>query len=429
MKNELVDVSPTRKQLIVEIPSETVDAAIARIAREYSRTVRLDGFRPGKAPPALVRRRFREQILHEVVHELVPRAVEEALRAHRLDPLDTPDIQDVVIEEGRPLRFTAAFDTVPPIDPGDYHTLTLRRRPVEVEPGAVDRALERLREQAARYEPVEGRGVAMGDVVVVDLERRPVDPEGRPAGKSERHEQVTVEVGARANPPGFDQELLELPAGATKQFRLTYPPDYAIRELAGTSVDYLVTVSAIRRRVVPPLDDELARDLGLADLAELRARVEADLRAAAAREAERDLRQDLLRQLAARVPFEAPETLVAREVDRRVEEFARQLEAEGIDPAAVQVDWEEFRARQRGPAAEAVKAALVLDEVARREGLVVTEAEVEAELARHAERTGRTPAAVRAALEREGGLGRVYAGLRREKTVAFLLSRATILSA
>jgi trigger factor len=429
MKNELVDVSPTRKTLIVEIPSETVDREIARVAREYSRAVRVDGFRPGKVPPEIVRRRFRDQILHEVVHELVPRAVEEALKAHALEPVDTPDIRDVEIEEGRPLRFTAAFDTVPPVDPGDYQALTLRRPPVVLEAGAVERALERLRERAARYEPVEGRGVARGDTVEVDLERRPVGPDGRPSGKAERHAQVTIDVGAPANPPGFDEELLELPAGATKQFRLAYPADYPVRELAGSSVDYLVTVRAIRRRVVPPLDDELARDLGMADLAALRARVEADLRAEAERDAERELRRELLRQLAARVPFDPPESLVAREVDRRVEDFARQLAAEGIDPKAVQVDWEEFRAHQRQAAAEAVKAALVLDEVARREGIVVTEAEVEAELARHAERTGRTPAAVRARVAQEGGLGRLYAGLRREKTVAFLLGRATILSA
>ncbi len=429
MKTELIDESPTRKQLVVEIPSETVDAEIARVAREYSRSVRVAGFRPGKVPPDLVRRRFRARILEDVAHALVPRAVEEALGAHRLEPVDTPDIRDLVIEEGRPLRFTAAFDTVPPIEPGDYRTLTLHRRPAEVEPGAVERALERVRERAARYEPVDGRGVELGDTVVVDLERRPIGPDGRPAGKSERHEHVTIDVGAPANPPGFDQELLELPAGATKQFRLTYPSHYAIRELAGSEVEYLVTVRAVRRRVVPPLDDELARDLGLADLAELRSRVEADLRAEAERQVERELRGELLRQLAARVPFDAPESLVAREIDRRVEEFGRQLAAERIDPAAVRVDWEEFRAHQRGPAAEAVKAALVLDEVARREGIVVTEAEVEAEVGRHAERTGRTPAAVRARIEQEGGLGRLYAGLRREKTVQFLLARATILSA
>lgn len=428
MKNEIIDESPTRKQLIVEIPSETVDREIARVAREYSRSVRVAGFRPGKVPPEIVRRRFRDQILQEVAHELVPRAVEEALRARQLDPLDTPDIRDVVVEEGQPLRFVASFETVPPIDPGDYASLTLRRRPAELEPGAVERALERLRERAARYETVEGRGVEVGDTVVLDLERRPLGSDGRPTGPAERHEEVTVDLGAPANPPGFDEELVGLPAGATKQFRLTYPPDYAIRELAGASVEYLVTIRAIRRRTVPPLDDELARDLGLADLAELRARVEADLRAEVERDVQREMRRDLLRQLAARVPFDAPESLVAREVDRRVEDFALQLAAEGVDPASVRIDWEEFRARQREPAAEAVKAALVLDEVARREGIVVTEADMEAEVARQAERTGRTPAAVRARLEQEGGLGRLAAALRRSKTVEFLLGRATILS-
>jgi len=186
----------------------------------------------------------------------------------------------------------------------------------------------------------------------------------------------------------------------------------------------------LRRRVLPAIDDELARDLGeFENLAALRARVRQDLEAEAAREAEREVRNDLLKQLAGRVAFDAPASLVEREIDRRVEDFARQLIQQRIDPAEMKINWEEFRQHQRGPAADAVKSALVLDEVARREGLKASDEDVEAEVARYAERTGRAPAAVRARLEKEGGLGRLHAGLRREKTIDFLLSRATIVTA
>lgn len=430
MKNELIDVTETQKNLVIEIASEVVDAEIDRVTRDYSRAARVPGFRPGKVPPKVVRQRFRDQILHEVAHGLVPRAVDEALRARGVEPVDTPNIRDVVVEEGRPLTFTASFETVPPIDPGDYSALALRRRPATVEPAAIEQALAQLRERAARYEPVEGRGVEAGDTLSVDLARTPIGADGAPAGDAERHEDVSVEIGAPANPPGFDAEILGLHPGSTTQFRLTYPADYAITELAGTTIEYAVRVTAIRRRVVPDLDDALAKDLGdFETLEALRARVEQDLLAQARHEAEHELRGDLLKQLAGRVTFEVPSSLLEREVDRRVEDFVRRLIEQQLDPMRTNVNWEEFRERQRGPAEDAVKGALVLDEVARRESIVVTEADLDAEVTRYAERTARAAAAVRARLEKEGGLARLAAGLRREKTIDFVLARATIVTA
>src|SRR5512132_1711819 len=137
MKTEFIDVNETRKNLVVEIPSTTVDAEFDKIARDYGKAARIPGFRPGKVPAKVVRKRFRDQILHDVAHDLIPRAVDEALRARGVEPIDAPDISDVAIEEGHPLKFTASFETVPPIDPGDYEALVLRRAPVTVEPGEV----------------------------------------------------------------------------------------------------------------------------------------------------------------------------------------------------------------------------------------------------------------------------------------------------
>src|SRR6478735_5359290 len=171
MKTEFIDVNETRKNLVVEIPSTTVDAEIDKVSRDYSKAARIPGFRPGKVPAKVVRQRFRDQILHDVAHGLIPRAVDEALRERGVEPVDTPDIRDVVVEEGQPLKFTATFDTVPPIDPGDYATLTLRRNGKAVDEAAVDQALAGLRDRGARYEPVEGRGVERGDSVLMDLVR------------------------------------------------------------------------------------------------------------------------------------------------------------------------------------------------------------------------------------------------------------------
>jgi trigger factor len=433
MKTEFIDVSDTRKNLVVEIPSSVVDAEIDKVSKDYSKAARIPGFRPGKVPSKVVRQRFRDQILHDVAHGLIPRAVDEALRERGVEPVNTPDIRDVVVEEGQPLKFTATFETVPAIDPGDYSTLVIRRRMAEVTEAAVEEALSRLRERAARYEPVEGRGIELGDSVLMDMKRTTSGKGGAPdAGQpqTDRHDNVTVDIGGSANPPGFDEELVGLTSGDSKTFDVRYPADYTIEELAGTTVTYDVTIKAIRKRIVPALDDEFAKDLGEFDsLDALRSHVTRDLEHQAGHEADREVRSDLLRQLASRVTFDVPSSLLDREIDRRVEEFVRRLIEQQIDPMRTNINWEEFRERQKEAASEAVRSALVLDEIARRESIAATEDEVQAEVERYAERTGRTPAAVRARLEKEGGLARLYSGLRRERAVDFVLSRAKVVQA
>src|SRR5437879_6018676 len=151
MKTEFVDVNETRKNVRVEIPQDVVAAEIDRVARDYSRKAKIPGFRPGKAPARVIKQRFKDQILHDVAHDLIPRAVDDALRDRGVEPVEAPDIRDVTVEEGQPLTFTASFDTVPTFEPGDYSAIALRRPPIRVEDEAVSIALQRLRDRAARY--------------------------------------------------------------------------------------------------------------------------------------------------------------------------------------------------------------------------------------------------------------------------------------
>jgi trigger factor len=420
MKFDVVDVNATRKTVRVEIPSDSVDAEIDRVARDYSRKARVPGFRPGKTPARVIKQRFKDQILHDVAHDLIPRAVDDALREKGLEAVDTPDVREVIIEAGQPLTFTASFDTVPEFDPGDLAGITFTRASNAITDEAVELALQRLRDRGARHEPVEGRGVDHGDTVTLDLERR--DAGGTP----DTHKDVSIELGAKANPPGFDEQLLGLEPNATKAFTLHYPADYPIGELANTDVSYTVTVKGLKRRVLPELDDEFAKDLGVDSLDALKTRVREDLEHEAKHAAEREDRSELMKQLATRLPFDVPASMIDREIDRRLEDFARRLIDQNVDPRQAGIDWTAFRESQREVSREAVAAALVLDEVTRREKLEVADAEVEAEVVKYAERTSRTPAAVRAALEKEGGLSRIYAGLRREKSIDFVLAHATI---
>ena len=419
MKTELTDVTETQKTISIEIPTDVVDAEFDRVARGYTKQARLPGFRPGKVPQTLIKQRFREQILHDVMHGLIPRAVEEALQTRGIEPVDTPDVRDVDLAEGRPLKFTAAFETVPPFDPGDLSSITLRQASAQVSDEDVDDMLRRLRERAAKYETVEGRAIADDDTVALDMDRTDA------AGHVDHREGVTVQLGAAGNPPGFDAQLLGLNEGDSKTFAVQFPEDYSVPELANTQQTYSVTVKGIRRRVLPDLDDEFAKDIGPFDsLSALRDHVRHDLEAEAQDNARRQVRSELFRQLSQRIPFELPTSLVDREMDRRVEEFARQLASQNVDPRQAGIDWGQFREAQREPAWNAVASALALDEIARREQITVMPEDVDKEIERFAARAGRTPAALRAQLEKEGGISRLYAGLRREKAVDLALSRA-----
>ena len=429
MKTELVDVNETRKNLVIEIPPDIVDAEISKVATRYGREARLPGFRPGKVPAKVVRQRFKSQIMHDVAHHLVEHAVEDALAERGVEPVDTPEIRDLKLEEGQGLTFKAEFDVLPSFDPGDFSTIEVRRTPVTIEEDAVQQALDQLRDRAARFEPVEEGVVGDGHTVVVDIERQGFDKKGA-AGDKSKHERVPVEIGAAANPPGFDAELMGLSSGASKSFRVRFPEDYSVPELAGTDVDYSVNVHDIRKRVVPTLDDEFAKDMGeFENLDALRTRVRQDLESEAREAAERQVRADVLKKLAERVPFPVPSSLIEREIDRRLEEFARRLMDQRIDPRKANIDWNAFREAQRAPATEAVGSALVLDEVAKREDIGVSEVDIDTELEKYSSRSGLTVTAVRAQLEQDGSLGRLVAGLRREKALSRVMSAVRVVEA
>ena len=430
MKSGITELSETRRRLDVEIPAADVDAAIDRLTRRHRGRARMPGFRPGKAPLRVVRQRFKEDILRDAAGDLVPAAVETALEEHGVSSVDTPDVREISIDEGEPLTFHALFEVMPSITALDYDALTLRRRPVAPDAGAEERALEQLRLRASRVVPVTDRPLEAGDIAILDLTRSADGDDGGSGGFREPQQRATVELGVEGNPPGLDDELAGLSAGDSKTFELTYPEGSTPAELAGRRVTHEVTVREHHRRELPEVDDAFAKSVGGFDSVDaLKARIAEDLRREAEIETRRGVRRDLLRQLAGRLTAEVPDALVEREIARRLEQVAAAMAQQGMDPRTANVDWNALRKEQRGASLEAVRASLVLDEVARREDVGVSDEDVEQELARHAERLGQTPAAVRARLDRDGGVDRLAEGLRREKAIDLLLSRATIVTA
>jgi trigger factor len=255
----------------------------------------------------------------------------------------------------------------------------------------------------------------------MDLDRRD------PGGKNERHEGTSVQLAAPGNPPGFDEHIVGMSPGDSRTFDIAFPSDHPVPELAGTAMSYTAAVTEIRQRILPELDDAFARDFGeFESLAALRDRIRTDLEAQAKAATERQVRDELLKQLSERVTFDLPEIMVEGELDRRLQELVQQMMAQGADPRQAGIDWAQFREAQRETARQAVKSALVLDEVARREDLQIPAEDVDKEIERFATQAERTPDAIRAQLEKEGRISSLHNGLRREKAVELALSRATI---
>jgi trigger factor len=292
-----------------------------------------------------------------------------------------------------------------------------------VSTAAIDQALQRLQDQATRYEPIEKRPIVDGDTIVLDIEQRNEN------GKSEAHNDVSIAIGSEKNPPGFDTNLIGLTPGDNKTFVIRFPKDSASKELANTEITYSVVVKELRSKVVPELNDEFAKQLGnFQTIDSLRERVEADLKVEAEMTSKRQTRNDLLKQLTQRIPFELPTVLVNREIDRRVEEFSRQLSDQKIDPRQANIDWAQFKNNQQESARASVSGAIILDELARRESLVVEANDVDQEIKRIASRLERTPVLVRAQLEKDGGIVNLELGLRREKAVELALAKAKIIT-
>jgi trigger factor len=421
LKVDYSEETSVRKSLAFEIEAEVVDREIAARAQHYARRVKMPGFRPGKIPAEVIRQRFRQQVLEDVAEKLVNQVVHDELEGRGLRPLATPKVTELKIDEGQPLTFKAVFETLPLVELPEYKGLQVKAGKPEVEEQDVERELARLQEEAARFDPMEPRPAAAGDFAVLDV--RFTTAEGNP-----RHDQnVLVEVGAADNHKELNEALVGMSPGETRVAHVVVEPAQQSPPKAERAVDYTVTLKDLKKKVVPALDDEFAKDLGEWDsLAALRDTVRQRLRAAADRKADRDVKNALVEALVEKATFEVPEALVERHMNARTESAARGLAYQGVDPTKLGMDWKKYREEQRDDSVKAAKADILLDEIARREGLEASEAEVDAELGRYAESLKKSKESVRARMEKEGDIPAVRARIREEKTLDLLLANARL---
>jgi trigger factor len=411
-----------RRELDLEIPADEVTKKMESVAKEFARVARVPGFRPGKAPVSLIRRRFAEDIKGEVVQSLVPQRVEQAVTEQKLTPVSQPHVEKLDFSEGQPLKFRAVFEVLPEFELANYRGLDIEMPVLDVTEDDVAKTLDEMRERAAAFAPVEGRTVENGDFVQLKLM-------GTPAGGGEplQADSVLCHIGAEETMEPFNENLRGASVGDHKNFDVEYPTDYPDAKLAGKTYHYAVEVLGIKTKKLPELNDEFAKDVSdVATLDELQAKVREGLNAA------RDQRhKDLLRErvLAAIVKlhdFPVPESLVEHQMDVRLERVVRSLAAQGVDPRAVNVDWVTLRRRQQERATDDVKAELIVDRIASAENIDITDEELNQELEHVASHSGESAAAIQARLTKQGTLDRMKAKLRSDKTLDWLAQNSQI---
>lgn len=411
-----------RRELELEIPAEKVRQETERIAREFARVARVPGFRPGKAPVPLIQRRYAGEIKEEVLQSLVPERIEQAVAEQKLMPVSRPQVDRIEFPEGGPLKFRAVFEVLPEFELGNYKDLEIELPPLEVSDEHIEKALEEMRERAARFVPVEDRPATDGDFAVVRLTGTPAD-----GSEPVQAENALVHIGSEETLEEFNTQLRGARPGETRRFDVTYPGDYPDPRLAGRTFHYVVRLEAIKQKQLPELDDDFAREVSDAQtLTELREKIRQGLEAERDRRRRELVQQKILEALATRHDFPVPEALVEQQMDTRLERLVRSLAAQGLDPRGVNVDWAALRRRQRERAIEDVKAELLLDRIATAEGIDVTEVELEERLAALAAASGESATALRARLTKQGALDTMKSRLRSEKTLDWLQQHARI---
>ena len=411
-----------RRELELEIPVEEVSKSSEKVAKEFAKVARVPGFRPGKAPISLIKRRFAEEIKSEVLQNLVPETVEKAVADQKLSPISQPQVDKLEFSEGQPVKFRASFDVLPEFTLAGYKNLEIEMPEMAITDEDVTKALAETQQRAAAFAPVEGRSVENDDFVQVKLHGT---PEG--GGEPLQAESVLCHVGAEETMEPFNENLRGANVGDHKDFDVNYPADYPDAKLAGKLFHYSVDVLGIKTKKLPELNDDFAKDVSDATtLDELKTKIRESLEHEK-NHRQKDLqREKVIGELVKLHDFPVPESLVEHQMDVRLERVVRSLAQQGVDPRAVNVDWVSLRHRQEERAKEDVKAELVIDRIATEEKIEVTDEELDHEIEHMASHSGESAEAVRARLTKQEALDRMKAKLRSDKTIDWLAQNASV---
>ena len=430
MKTELKEISSTRKQIDVVIDADAVRAVYDRISDNYAKAATVPGFRPGHAPRAVVRSRFKDQIRTEVLRELLPNAVQSAISEHKLEALGEPELNlenNEALEQlgQQPILFNVNVDVLPEIKLSNYKGLEVTRATRAVKDEDVEAVVQQLRENSASLQPVEDRGAQVGDTVTANFHGKFInDPSAEPINV----EDVDVVLGGTGVVQEITDNLTGVKADDEKTFLVEYPEEFSAKGLAGKSVEYTVKVGAVRVKELPEIDDEWAQSLSdeIESVDELRKKVRADLETQAKDEAEGKMRSGLLRQLVDAHEVELPERLLAHQTEHRFEAVVRDMVNHGIDPRNPELNWDKARENLREQAGFELRSSLLLEAIADAEKLEVSDQDIDDEINALADASKQTPEQVRAVLTKQGGESSIASRLRNRKALDFLVANAKV---
>lgn len=424
MQVQIEELSPVEKKLAVEIPWETVRAKLDRAYKELGAQVVMNGFRKGKIPRAVLEKRFGKHVQNEVTKELVQESLLYAAEQHKIDAVSEPKIEAVELKPGEGFRYQATIEVRAPVELKEVEGLPATRVKVVVPDDEIDKALERKRLMHTEYKPIEGRTTtAATDAILVSVK-------GTVGDLAIDRPEAQVDLGDPAHEPlpGLAAALTGIPVDAKDHaITLEMPAELEHKEIAGKTANLVVTVKDAREKVVPNLDDEFAKDTGEADtLADLRENVRKDLAKRAGERADRDMRELLVKELVKKNPLPVAPALIERGIDSQIQRAKLSLAMQGVDLEQAGVDLSGMRDKLRDGATDEIRGQLLLEAIADKESLQITDEDVDKKIAELAAAQGKRPAKVKGEMLKEGSLDTMRWRLRQEKALDLLASRATI---
>ncbi len=421
MKVTVEDISPVKKKLHIQVLPDAIDRELKKAVVDVAKTAKIPGFRPGKAPKNVVEKHYQMEIQSEVINRLISESYLQALNENGLIAIDMPNITNISpFERGTPLNFTALVEVRPRIDLGSYEGIEVKEPSVDVTDEEVMKTMDRLREMYARLEVVEGQALDATHTAIIDFEGF---REGA-AIAGAKAKDYTLVLGTGSLIPGFEEQLIGMNKGETREITVAFPGDYNNKDLAGKDGRFTVTLKEVKKKVLPELNDDFAKDIGdHKTVDELKARIREDLDVRKKNEAAAAQREEVMNKLVDAHTFDVPEGMVEKELMGMARSQAMRAARQGMD--LKNFDIAQFRLTNRDLAVKRVKGLLLLDLIADRENIEVTDDEVNAALAAAARSAGQKMEEVRKYYDsQEGGLDSLKISLIHEKTLSHLLSKA-----
>jgi trigger factor len=421
MKVDVIEQEDKKKKLTFEIPQDVISEELGKIYREINSTAKIKGFRPGKVPKAILKRFFWNRIESEVIQKLVPSYYSKAISEANLQPIGEPKFDDLFVEEGKSLSVGVTLEVKPVIEPKDYTNIEVKWQKTEATDEDVILMLTNLQEKNAQFEVVEDRPVQEGDIVFLDYEGT-VD--GKPIDKKKK-EDLQIEIDSKGEKGDFAKALIGLRKGETKRIALTFSENFPKKELCGKACVLDVIIKEIKEKKIPVLDDEFARDLGeYDDLESLKKEIREKIQASLDSQAENIAKEGLINSLIERNPFDPPEAMIESRIDDIIAGIENQLRLGGNYVNTGKWDRDKAREELRPKAKKDVHLALIQEGIANKEGLKISEEEIEKQIEILSLQTKQDFDELKNRAKTEGSWDKIRASLLMDKAMDFVMDKA-----